>query len=515
MTFNLPLKYGWAAIPLFWGVSLIGFSFGLDVAALNLWCALLLLFLFNPTDIIDKKRIWYGCNLILIAILGNILSAKSYGVLCFAGACGLAYLFALPKKAQNVAALIIALGAFCNLSFITNTEISWVQYDFLSCYNYIEYILENHFMFWRENPLLTRPSYSTYHPILHYLLAASAVMLGKGLTENLVAANEALQVLLVGYMMWYYIFAHRILGLLRLSYAIRLVLLAFICLFPTYNAISGLINNDCLLLPLQAGAIYYALIYYLQGGRKNLLFIWGFIVLACLTKLSGILVLPMVGLALLLHFIKEKKLSTLYELAIFGVCLFLGVAIWPLYQSFILHIGTDFVPPQEHLALAPFSVGERFSPLRAFLYEKIFYDDYGPNLWETLTKTALFGQWNFYIRAQDIMPLLYVMIWGYKAINAVIIIAIGYLLVRQCNKQYFALGLVLTSSLLGGLLAFSLKHPYMCNQDFRYIAILPLGYAFLLSEFLQNISSFWRKFVCFLLIGFSTVSCLVWYWVSF
>lgn len=515
MTCKLPLTYSWLAVPLFWAVSLVGFSLGLDVAALNLLSAFILLFLFNPTNISAQRRGWYGCNLMLLAVLGYVLSAKSYGVLCFATACGMAYLFALPKKEEHIFALIIALGTFCNLSFVTNTEINWVQYDFLSCYNYIEYIRENNFMFWQENPLLTRPSYSTYHPILHYLLATLAVVSGEALQASHNAANEAMQVLLVGYMMGYYVLSYRILRLLPLSSTVRLVLLTFICLFPSYNAISGLINNDCLLLPLQAGAVYYALLYYFYGGRKNLFFIWLFVTLACLTKLSGVLILPMVGIALLWRLLQNRKATTFYELALFCLAVLLGIAIWPLYQHYVLHISADFVPPQEHLALAPFSVWERFSPFQPFIYSKIFYDDYGPNLWETLAKTALFGQWNFYIRANHIMPSVYAMVWGYKAINAVMIIAVIYLLFCKCNKQFLSMAMGLLISLLGGLLVFSLKHPYMCNQDFRYIALLPLSYAWVLGLFLENIKPIWRKLILALLIGFSAISCFVWYGVSF
>lgn len=54
------------------------------------------------------------------------------------------------EKATEYGRLIILTAAYFNLSFITNTGHTDVQYDFASCFNYIEYILENNFLFWQE-----------------------------------------------------------------------------------------------------------------------------------------------------------------------------------------------------------------------------------------------------------------------------------------------------------------------------------------------------------------------------
>ena len=511
---RLSLKFIWLLVPLFWTVTLLGVQFNQDVPKLNLFCGLALLFFLNLTNINENKK---GCFWLIIAslfIFSFFVSAHDYGVLIFALACGGIFLLSHTQSSSYITLLIIALGAFSNLSFVTNTNIQEVQYDFLSCYNYIEYIQENHLKFWQENPILTRPGYSAYHPILHYLIAASIISGSKLIGASHIAANEAFQVVLVGYMLWYYVLSARIFELLKLPRAVMFALLSFICLFPSYNAIAGLINNDCLLLPLQAGTVYYALLYYLHGQKKNLFWIWLFMTAACLTKLSGILTLPMVAVALLGRLIKEKKIKIFYDLCGFSVLLLLGISLWPLYQHYHLHINADFVPPQEHLTLTPFSFWQRFSPLKAFIYEQMFYDDYGPNFWETLTKTALFGQWTFAGRGIEIMTLIRFMILGYKLFNAMIIIAVIYLLCQYKDKQILLIILSLLLALLGGLLAFSLKHPYMCNQDFRYIAILPLSYALIFGLFIPQLPKIGQRFLISLLIGFGFLACFIWFWVS-
>ncbi len=514
MMFGIPLKYSWIAMPLFWAVTLCGVHFRLDVSGLNLCFAVLLLWLFNPMKISDKKYLWFGGIVAIIILLTFFISAHYWGVLLFFLAEVICYFLSDKNKTDGIAFLIIALAAFANLSFITNTDIGAVQYDFLSCYNYIEYVMENHLMFWHENPLLTRPSYSTYHPILHYLIAGLAVMTGEAFGATRAAANEALQVLVVGYMLWYYVLCYKILDLLTFKPAVKSVLLAFIVLFPAYNAIAGFINNDCLLLPLQAGAVYYALLYYFNGGKKNLFLIWIFVTLACLTKLSGVLVLPMIGVVLLLRLFNKKKREIFFEQVIFSIAILAGVALWPLYQHYQLHISADFVPPQNHLSLTQFSFWERFNPLNAFIYERMFYDDYGPNLWETLTKTALFGQWNFAVRGEKIMGLISLMVIGYKLINASMIIGVSYLLIKSKDKKLTAIFIALLAGLIGGLIAFSLKHPFMCNQDFRYIAILPLSYALILGQFMEQLPLSFRRVIALLLGSFAVLSCYIWFFVS-
>ena len=479
------------------------------------------------------------------------------------------------EKATEYGRLIILTAAYFNLSFITNTGHTDVQYDFASCFNYIEYILENNFLFWQENPLLTRPSYSTYHPILHFLLAAGEMRLATvletgmlnaelpamGAGANMQLAAEATQVCFCFYMLWYYFLAGKILRFFRLSRAAYLGGLAFICFFPAYNAIAGFFNNDCLLLPLQAGTVYYSLLYYRDGGRKNLARILLFATAAALTKLSGIIVLPLTGAAIALRLwqqrkkpengrrltqtknkpqkndTEDKRLLTIHkqlksgaenkrqlaEAAVFSILLVAGLSIWPLYQHYFLNVGFDFVPPQEHLSLKSYGLWQRFNPLGALFYPQMFYNDFGINLWETMTKTALFGQWDFSMRGADIMGLITALVLIYKALLVLAVVAAAYLGVKKRQTQAFWLTMILLAGIIAGQIMFGLKHPYMCNQDFRYVAIITLPVALLLAQFFDKLSDAGRRtgktFACgaglALIAAFAFLSAFDWWRISF
>ncbi len=582
------------AAALFFTATIAAGIYGLDAARLNLWLALGLVLALNPLGLGGQKLTAWGLCAGIAALAAVMLPARIWGVWLFAAfmAAGgmLKGFYPLADgNTNNEAAipygrLIILTAAYFNLSFITNTGHTDVQYDFASCYNYIEYILENDFLFWRENPLLTRPSYSTYHPILHFLLAAGEMRLatvlgaeilnagigadtgagimvsgagiqnaelGVGAGANILLAAEAAQVCFCFYMLWYYFLAGKILRFFRLRTAVYCGALAFVCFFPAYNAIAGFFNNDCLLLPLQAGTVYYSLLYYRDGGRKNLAFILLFATAAALTKLSGIVVLPLTGAAILLRLWQQRQepgngrrlaetknkqqksgaenKRQLAETAVFGGLMLAGLAIWPLYQHYFLNVGFDFVPPQEHLSLKGYSLWKRFNPLGALFYPQMFYNDFGINLWETMTKTALFGQWDFSMRGADIMGLITALVLTYKALLVLAVVAAAYLGAKKRQTQAlrqtqaFWLTMILLAGILAGQVMFGLKHPYMCNQDFRYVAIITLPVALLLAQFLDKVPEtgqrVWGTLACgaglALIAVFAFLSAFVWWRISF
>lgn len=557
---------------LFFTATIAAGIYGLDAARLNLWLALGLVLALNPLRLGGQKLTAWGLCAGIAALAAVMLPARVWGVWLFAAfmaAGGMLkgfYPLADDNTNNEVAIpygrLIILTAAYFNLSFITNTGHTDVQYDFASCYNYIEYILENDFLFWRENPLLTRPSYSTYHPILHFLLAAGemrlATVLGAGMLNagigadagdgaamlaagadalaagmpemgagaNMQPAAEAAQVCFCFYMLWYYLLAGKILRFFRLRTAVYCGALAFICFFPAYNAIAGFFNNDCLLLPLQAGTVYYSLLYYRDGGRKSLAFILLFATAAALTKLSGIIVLPLTGAAILLRLWQQRKEpenGRMAETAVFGGLMLAGLAIWPLYQHYFLNVGFDFVPPQEHLSLKGYSLWQRFNPLGALFYPQMFYNDFGINLWETMTKTALFGQWDFSMRGADIMGLITTLVLTYKALLVLAVVAAAYLGAKKRQTRAFWLTMILLAGILAGQVMFGIKHPYMCNQDFRYVAIITLPVALLLAQFLDKVPEtgrrVWGTLACgaglALIAAFAFLSAFVWWRISF
>ena len=507
---NSVLKFMLSFVVLFVG-NLVGYSLKLDVCAVNLLVAIACFLGFVKRDKADV------CLAIGVAIFVGVASLLGLKAMFYAVFVWCAFLIgsvwaSKDFSKENLSFVFILAAIFFNLNFVSTTWFNWVQYDILSCYNYIEYIIDNNFMFWRENPLLSRPSYSAYHPILHFFIAGIGLKLAHVASGDIVVANEVVQVLFVFYMFAFYIFANRIIEMFKFDKLVHLCVLGLVCFFPIFNAMAGYFNNDGLLLMLQSASVYYALMYYRDGKRKHLWLMVLSVVLACLTKLSGVVVLPMIGVVLLVKLWQKREVSYFYELCIAGVVMLLGIMIWPMYQHFMLGVGYNFVPPQEHLSLVSYSYWERFNPVKVIFYDQMFYNNFGVNLWETMTKTALYGQWNFEAKAKDVFVLVHIIDICYKAILCLII---GGFVWLACKKQdmkfYFMCALML--GVLGAHIIFGIMHPYMCNMDFRYVAILIVPMAIVLGMIIEKFSLLWRIVVASILGVFALSGAIIWWWV--
>lgn len=499
---------------LFFLTTMLSFGYGFDVFKANFILFTAYMMYINPFELsIKKMGICFGAGIILFGLF-FFLNAKIYCPIFFSLFMILMLFMSNNKNDYNLSVFIIAIAVMFNLNFISCTRIGDVQYDFASCYNYIEYILDNNFMFWNENPILTRPSYSDYHPILHFFIGAIAIRLGTLMSFSVEAANEGMQIVFLFYMLWYYIICSKILKTIGLNGIVYIAMLSYVSMFPSYNAISGFINNDALLLPMCASVIYYSLLYHINGDKKSLSLIVLFATLASLTKLSGILVLGATGLVFLYKLLKNRNKNTFIEIFVASFLILVGISIWPIYQYFVLDIGLGYVPPQEQLSLKQYTLWEIFNPLRAFVYERIFYNYFGPNLWETMTKTALFGQWDFSYRGNKIMWLIVFDCLLYKIILGTYLVGLLYLMLKKYKDFNVWFVVLLILGIIGGQIAFGLKHPYMCNQDFRYVAILSLLIAMVIGLFTKKLPNFVKYSISVIIFMFSLSSMVMWWWIA-
>ena len=131
-----------------------------------------------------------------------------------------------------------------------------------------------------------------------------------------------------------------------------------------------------------------------------------------------------------------------------------------------------------------------------------------------MTKTALFGQWDFSYRADDIMPLIYMLVWIFKAILLLLWGVVFYFIFCKRTANSW-LAIVLLLGILAGQVAFGLMHPYMCNQDFRYVAIITLAWAILLAQFCNFIPRKGQICVLILVSIFAFLSAFIWWRISF
>ena len=507
---NSTLQFVASFLLLFLG-NLVGYSLKLDVCVVNLLVALVCFVAFAPCGV---RCVWLGCGVAIASVLLCLLGVggKFFAVYMWVAFLGGSVWISKDFSTKNLSLLLVLGAVFFNLNFISTTWWNWVQYDILSCYNYIEYIIDNNFMFWRENPLISRPSYSAYHPILHFFVAGLGIKSAEVLSGSIEVAKEVVQILFCFYLFAFYVYANRIIALFGFDKLVHLSVLALVCFFPIFNAMAGYFNNDGLLLALQGASVYYALAYYMEEKKSDLWKLVACVVGACLTKLSGVVVLPMIGVIFLIKLWQKREWKRFCELFSAGVVILIGVALWPLYQHFVLGVDYNYVPPQAHLSLMEYSYWERFNPVKAIFYGKMFYDDFGINLWETMTKTAIFGQWNFEVKAKDVFALVVITEFCYKFLVGVLIVGGAWLLLKKRDVKLY-LVYVLMAGILVAHVVFGIMHPYMCNMDFRYVAILILPMAIVLGYVMSELKFSYRVAITAIISALTLSSAIVWWYI--
>ena len=135
---NHKLEFFICFVLLFVG-NIVGYSFEIDVNAINLFVAVSCFLLFVPTVMLSRLL-----ALDLLFVTGILcyfgIKAMYFASFGFFALVGANVWLCKDYSRKNLSLMLILVAVFFNLSFISNTWFNWVQYDILSCYNYIEYI---------------------------------------------------------------------------------------------------------------------------------------------------------------------------------------------------------------------------------------------------------------------------------------------------------------------------------------------------------------------------------------
>lgn len=337
--------------------------------------------------------------------------------------------------------------------------------------------------------------FSYYHPPLHYVLSGLWLIFltGIGMPEDM--AFENLQILPLFYSGLFMLLTCLILkkiGAQGKPLYTGLLLAAF---HPALAIMSGSVNNDMLSTLLLACCIYAALCWIKEKNLKNLIFTALFIGLGMLCKINTAIIALPTGLIFLLDFIRTIQtknprniLSSLKNYVLFGIAAGTTGLSWIIRNLIRFHVkpGISSATEASVMYTGNYGIWERIG-IPAFAdwhFSFPFHPLSGKvihNTWVIMFQTSLFTE----VYPQDLsgFPLILCRIVYPLAILAAVCSAVLFL-VLQCQKYIAAKkrlhrptaheALFLFSGYLAFLLsfaAFSLKYPYTCSSDFRYIAV--------------------------------------------
>lgn len=455
--------------------------------------------------------------------------ARAVGVLAFVGI-GVAFAVLAIKKqlsVQKIVFLLLLLGLVLRLAYMLYTPANMRQQD---TYTSRDYGHESYaWLLFSKGKMPSTNDYQFYHPPLNALLQAGCMKIVSFFTDGLskiftggyFPSAFAYKMPNFGYMTEerYYLYSScmtlsflysgitavillKTLNLFSFSPKTKLLLSAFVILYPRHIQFAGQLNNDPLAYLFSVLALYYALKWW--KGNKSVL--WIFLCalavgLGMMAKLSSATVcLPIAGI-FLWEFVrtlrKEKGSLKLWKMVLqYGgfLCICAPIGLWfQVYAKlrFDQNFGFVFSNLNHKLYTGDHSLFERFifpfdfTEFFGSLYCRPFEGNY--YLFNYALRSSIFGEFTYasgggFGASAVLLGFIGVM---------VLVVAIGYGIVLRTSRKtkdkirktpsledmYFVVLLILSQTL--SLVYFYVQMPYGCTMDFRYIMPLILGLALL------------------------------------
>lgn len=360
--------------------------------------------------------------------------------------------------------------------------------DFTSGHiGYICYLLEHNWKLPDFNPTTV---WSFYHPPLHHYLAAFCAKISLSCGFSLEQALENVQFLTVFYGVCILLVSYQLLKKFRLRGFSLLLPYTILCIHPSLIILSGSINNDELCLLFTLLTAYGAILWYEKPTLKRVCILALLFAATMLTKMSGLLLAPVVGILFLVKLLQERKewkslFSQFFAFAILCIPLSLSFSIrnlilWHVNPFFTLSLG-DYMYTGNNLLERIFLFHkEQFAS--PFVIYNVTPDNMlavDRNIVFYLLKTSLFGD-KFFLTADS--PYIGIA-WGLHLVNLLLILIafIGMIIeiirllstilkekkFTSCIAELFLF--LLYGCSMGSFLMFCFKYPNACSQDFRYI----------------------------------------------
>lgn len=408
-------------------------------------------------------------------------------------------------NSKSLIYLIIIIGVILRTMYIVYTPITTRQHDVESLYSngHLKYI----YTLYSEGHLPSTNEWQFYHPPLFHSLAAGWLKINDIFNIPLERSLEGIQVLTAIFSSLIMLIVYKITNKLKICDKCKLLINAFIAVYPTFIILSGSINNDCLTILLQFLILWYLIKWYENDSWKNSIILGLITGLCVMTKLSG----GIMAIPILYTFIKKfidyyahnKKLlpQLIYKILIFGI-ISLPIGLWYQVRCYIL-FGNNAIPtPGDFLYIGNYSVFERFLSISFLqIFGSIFCvipGDY--NIFAYIVKCSIFGEYSY--GNANVIHLSLLLI-NFILIILSLVYIIRYLFDKK-NKSFIKNLLLINWAInIISYYLFNIKYPYLCTMDFRYIVPTIFTGIVLLVDGVSNLHNlFIKKFILWLIYIF-------------
>ena len=218
------------------------------------------------------------------------------------------FLFYRRKKILSCYDVIFSTAFLINLWYMLESWGSVRQYDYFNFYMQADYFLDHNFFISNPKKYL---SVVYFQPPLWSGIAAlvckTMMLLGKTAEQgfdfvrfiSLFAVSGTAIVFL------------KLLQRMCSDEKMRIFSFALFCFLPIHSIMANLVNNDALVYFLMIGALYLGVLWYDDSSWLKTCQLSGVILLAGMTKFSGLMIVPAVavlGISKLLQVAKKQKM---------------------------------------------------------------------------------------------------------------------------------------------------------------------------------------------------------------
>lgn len=389
------------------------------------------------------------------------------------------------KKNFAIIDYLFATSFLFNLWYVLGESISYRQYDYFNFFMHAVFFVENDFFI--DNPLMYLKSVFFQPPLwgaITGIIAKFCMMMGKTKEFGFDVARFLSLFAISGVM----VLAWRLFSLFKFKKEVLVWGYALFVFLPIHTIMAGFNNNDAFVYFLMTAVIYEGYCWYVSEDIKKSFVIAGILILAGMTKFSGLMVvsyLGMLGIALLVRHkcVFDKKLFIQFGIIAVGSVIGFAWGIFLLYYKFPL------VPPPINVSfqlMDKYSLVERlfdFSNIMT-IFADVRQGILEQNVWLSLIKTATFGEWSWSGG-----------IWALGLYITMILIALVFVFSFLFIFKYkigddFGLNLAIVIFVLAVLISwamFWMKFPYFCSTEFRYVvALVPVSFLWMMNLFTQK-----------------------------
>lgn len=315
-----------------------------------------------------------------------------------------------------------------------------------------------------------------YHPPIHHIIAAAVLNIGRLFLENEALRLKLIQVVMVFLNTLTLLFFYKALKLSNCSNTAVVAGVSLFAFHPTNIFFAPKINNDNTLMFFYMLSFYFLLKWANTRNVKSIVLLSVFTSMAILTKLSAVILLPIIFAAFLTTLITYRKdyRSYIKQFTVFGLITIPLAFSYALRNYMLFHQSPGYVP----------SFGKGFTPtfynLMYLPVDNLFRNPFnngglqgGEFFTEFLLKSSLFGEWK-YPGLENVAVMLIVT----AVINTAAALICNLTLKKDELWKYgyiFILNLIIPVVLA---VKFRMAFPVACSQDFRYIApvLISTGY---------------------------------------